>query len=303
MAGAGPDTGESLDASLQEKVWMIATGNGTNRINLETTIFTPPTKGPYPLVILNHGKDAGNPHSQRRDRFLVISREFIKRGYAVIIPMRKGFSKSSGHYVETKCDMTSNGQMQAEDLVGTLEYLRGQDWADMNRIVIAGQSYGGLTAMAFGTRRFPGVKGLINFSGGLRMRDGCKWQESLVHAFSNYGAKTLVPSLWFYGQNDSHFNPQLATELHNAYVGAGGQAKLISYGNFKNDAHAMVGSSDGVSIWWPETEIFLNGIGLPTTQIALFDQGNQENHSNKIVAPTIVNIDKDIASPVQVAVH
>ncbi len=258
---------DSTETTLDEQVVMVPAGTDAASGKLETTIFTPPGNGPFPLLILNHGKALGDPHSQPRDRFLVISREFVKRGYAVVIPMRKGFAGSSGNYVESKCNMTSNGQTQADDLISTLAYLRTQKWADLDRIIVGGQSYGGLTAMAFGTRHFPGVKGLINFSGGLRMHGGsCAWQDSLVKAFANYGAQTKVPSLWFYGANDSYFNPQLAAQMYRAYVAAGGSAKLIAYGAFGSDAHGMSGSSEGVKIWWPETEKFLKEIGLPTEQ-------------------------------------
>ena len=54
-----------------------------------------------------------------------------------------------------------------------------------------------------------------------------------------------LPSLWFYGANDSYFNQELVNRLYHAYAGAGGHARLVAYGAFKNDAHGMVGSRDG----------------------------------------------------------
>ena len=142
-------------------------------------------------------------------------------------------------------------------------YALQQPWADKNQILIAGQSHGGLTTMAFGAINFPGVKGLINFSGGLRL-DNCQWQSPLVDAFANFGAKTKVPSIWFYGANDSFFNPEVAARMHAAYNSAGGHAKLVAYGPFGKDSHGMSSSPDGVQIWWPETEQFLQSIGMPT---------------------------------------
>ncbi|RJG07737.1 dienelactone hydrolase [Noviherbaspirillum cavernae] len=264
----------TLDARLHERVVMIPVASWAGGIELETTIFKPPGDGPFPVVIMNHGKALGSPRAQARDRFIVVSREFVKRGYAVVVPMRKGFSKSSGDYSDYGCDMTSNGQAQADDLDSTVEYLRQQSWADTGRMLVAGQSYGGLTALAFGMRNAPGVKGLINFAGGLKVHGGdCSWQNSLVKAFATYGAKTALPSLWFYGANDQHFGPELANRLHDAYVQAGGQARLVAYGPFKKDAHGMVGSRDGVKIWWPETERFLKELGMPTGEVyALADE-------------------------------
>jgi dienelactone hydrolase len=265
---AGTAGAVTLDKSLNEQIIMVPAGSAAQSVQLETTLFKPPGDGPFPIVVMNHGKALGNPRAQQRDRFIAISREFVKRGYAVVIPMRKGFSKSTGDYVDLGCNMAGNGQAQADDLQSTLEYLVTQRWADKSRILVAGQSYGGLAAMAFGTRNFPGVRGLINFAGGLKMHGGsCEWQASLIKAFNEFGAKTALPSIWFYGENDHHFGPELAARMHDAYVQAGGQAKLIAYGAFKKDAHGMSGSRDGVRVWWPETEKFLRAIGMPTEPV------------------------------------
>lgn len=265
---AAPSAAVTLDAALNEKVIRIPVMSGGERIELETTVFKPPGDGPFPLVVMNHGKALGDPRDQGRDRFIAFSREFVERGYAVAIPMRKGFSKSTGEYVDPGCDMTAHGQLQADDLQGALEYLRSQNWVDKDRIVVAGQSYGGLATLAFGTRHFPGVRGLINFAGGLRIYGGdCRWRASLIDAFANFGAKTDLPSIWFYGENDHHFGPKLAARMYDAYVQAGGHARLIAYGPFKKDAHGMSGSRDGVKVWWPETEKFLKEIGMPTEPV------------------------------------
>lgn len=268
-----PSVDNLIKATLDEKVVMIPVISGSESVQFETTIYKPPGNGPFPLVIMNHGKALGNPHMQPRDRFLALSREFVKRGYAVVIPMRKGFAHSSGNYVEYSCDMEGNGELQADDLQAAINYVVRQKWADKTRIVVAGQSYGGLTAMAFGARRFPGVRGLINFAGGLRIYGGdCDWRSSLINAFADFGRHTALPSLWFYGANDSHFSPELVQRMHDAYTHSGGNAELVAFGPFKNDAHGMSGSWDGVKIWWPETEKFLKRIGMPTQQvIALVD--------------------------------
>ncbi len=253
-----------LDPTVNEHIVMLPVVSNGSKLQFETTIFRPPGDGPFPLLVMNHGKDRGNPAKQARDRFLAMSREFVKRGYAVAVPMRKGFSASGGTYSDFGCNMTDNGQQQADDIESALSVLVQQPWVDKDRILIAGQSYGGLATMAFGTRNFPGVRGLLNFAGGLRI-DGssCDWKSSLVNAFSAYGARTTLPSLWFYGENDSYFDHSLAARLQQAYQTAGGPSQLITYGKFKNDAHGMIGSRDGVPTWLPETERFLKSIGMP----------------------------------------
>lgn len=256
---------QSLDPTVNEQVVMLPVTQNGSSFQFETTIYKPPGNGPFPLLVMNHGKERGNPSNQKRDRFLSMSREFVKRGYAVVVPMRKGFSQSSGSYSDFGCNMKDNGQQQADDVVAVLDAIVKQSWVDRERIVVAGQSYGGLATMAFGTRHYPGVRGLLNFAGGLRIDGGnCDWKSSLVTAFSSYGASTSLPSLWFYGENDTYFDHPLAQRLQAAYQAAGGPSQLLAYGAFKNDAHGMIGSRDGVAIWLPEVERFLKGIGMPT---------------------------------------
>ena len=256
---------QGLDISINEQVLMLPVVENGNALQFETTIYRPPGEGPFPLLLMNHGKERGKPAAQKRDRFLAMGREFVRRGYAVAIPMRKGFSKSDGIYSDFGCNMHDNGLVQADDIEAALHALKKMPWIDHDRVIVAGQSYGGLATMAFGTRQFPGVRGLINFAGGLRIDgDFCDWKSALVTAFSNYGSRTSLPSLWFYGENDSYFDPSLAQRLQNAYQSAGGSSQLIAYGRFKSDAHGLISSRDGIPVWWPETERFLQRIGLPS---------------------------------------
>jgi dienelactone hydrolase len=255
-----------LDYRLNEHIVLIPAGKDGTAM-METTVFQPNGPGPYPLLIINHGKDAGPPSQQQRDRFIFMATTFVKRGYAVMVPMRQGFANSTGRYHDYGCDMTSNGFAQADDVRAAVEFARAQDWIDADRIVVAGQSYGGMATLALGTQAPPGVRGLINFAGGLRDNaNNCDWRSQLVRAFGTYGASNRLPSLWMYGANDSLFGPDLVARIHDAYVRAGGQAKLVEYGNFKRDAHGMIASRDGEKIWWRETAPFLKQIGMPTEE-------------------------------------
>ncbi len=256
-----------VDFRLNEQVIMIPAGP-TKEAVLQTTLFRPNGPGPFPLLVINHGKDAGEPRNQTRDRFIYMATAFVKRGYAVLVPMRRGFASSTGRYADFGCDMTANGYGQANDVLDTLEYARNQKWVDADRIIVAGQSYGGLATIALGTQAVPGVRGLINFAGGLR-DDGnrCDWRAELVEAFARYGASNKIASLWMYGVNDSLFGPDLVSRMHTAFVRSGGNARLIEFGAFKRDSHGMVASRDGEKIWWGEAERFLEQVGMPTREI------------------------------------
>jgi dienelactone hydrolase len=253
----------TLDESLHERVEMIRLP-GLFPLSLETTFFVPDGPGPFPVVIINHGKSLGDPRFQARARPIHAVRYFMQRGYAVVAPMRRGFSKSSGMYVGAGCNIESNGRVQADDVRAVLDHVVRQPWADTQRILMVGQSHGGWTTLAFGTQSYPGLRGLVNFAGGLRQEQCPNWEAGLAQAAAAYGKETKLPSLWLYGDNDSYFSPAVFRPMHERYVQAGGQATLAAYGAFGADAHALFASAAGVRIWHPLLNDFLRGLGLPS---------------------------------------
>jgi dienelactone hydrolase len=247
--------------------------NVSSNIQLETTVYKPQGEGPFPLVVMNHGKAFSAPATQMRARYPVLSREFVKRGYAVVIPMRQGFSKSGGSHRPTGCDLGLNAQEQAKDVDAVVRHFQKQAWIKADQVLVVGQSHGGLITMAYGQHPARGVRLLINFAGGLRSNGGlcqARWQDEMVLAFQRFGASAQVPSLWFYGQNDRFFDATLVQKIHNAYLtGAksnGPGAKLVSFA-FGQDSHGMVEYSGGVKFWWPTLEAELKRIGLPVNSL------------------------------------
>jgi dienelactone hydrolase len=261
LAGCATPPPETRE-TLRESVVMVKKP-GLFPVRLETTIFRPPGTGPHPVVMINHGKSKGDPAYQRRSRYLVVVRQFLQRGYAVAIPMRQGFSNSTGYYKQTACNFARNGLGQAEDVRHVLDYLGEQSDLDTSRVVIMGQSHGGLTTLALGSLGLPSVVGLVNFAGGLRNNDCTSWGSQLAGYVATYAPTTTVPSLWFYGDNDSVFPTEVWKAMYAQYQKAGGNARLVAFGKFGRDAHAMFGGRKGLPIWLPEVTRFFDQLGLP----------------------------------------
>lgn len=255
---------QPMSTALNEQVLMLGKHTALFTFQLETTIYRPPGEGPFPLVVINHGKAAGDPRFQGRYQPTNVARFFVRRGYAVVVPMRQGFSKSEGSYIGGGCNVESNGRVQAEDLKAVLDDVTALPWVDKTRILVMGQSHGGWSTLAFGTLAYPGVLGLVNFAGGLRQEACPGWEGGLARAAAAYGAETHVPSLWFYGENDSYFSPLTSGLMHQRYVAAGGRSDLVSFGTFGSDAHSMFGSTQGESIWQTRVLSFMQSVGLPT---------------------------------------
>jgi hypothetical protein len=161
-----------LNESLIHIPITVSRPAGDQRLTLEATLYRPPGPGPFPLVVLSHGT-ARDP-SQRlgeRLRYNAQSWEFVSLGFAVVIPMRRGFANSEGDYAEEEgfCDRAlfyEAGMESAKDLRATLQYMYPQPFIDPRRIVLAGHSSGGFASLALASQGFTGVVGVINIGGG-----------------------------------------------------------------------------------------------------------------------------------------
>ncbi len=250
-------------AGLNQQIIRVPV-DASGTVTLETTIYKPDGVGPFPMIVFNHGKIPGDPRTQERSDPLPFAREFVRRGYVVVAPNRQGFGHSDGTYQQDGCDVEQNGVGQAGDVAATINYMSKQPYVDAAHIVVAGTSHGGLATMAYGMEAAPGVRALINFSGGLR-QDACTdWQGNLTRAFGAYGEKTKVASLWLYGDNDSVWTAPLVARMYAAFAEHGASVRMVDFGNYKNDAHRLVGDRDGVHVWWPAVEAFLAQVGMPT---------------------------------------
>ncbi|WP_410499506.1 dienelactone hydrolase family protein [Chitinibacter sp. S2-10] len=262
-----------LRADLNEKVYMLQVDKNFLGISveLETTVFKPDGDGPFPLVVINEGKSFGNPAFQPRARYSVLAEELVARGYAVALPMPRGFSNSNGSFTDYGCQIDHVAQKQGADLRRVINELKKQPYINADKIIVAGQSYGGVNTLATVAEPIAGVQLALNFAGGVKYMSTspsdtiCDWQKSLVSAMGNLGEKTQVESIWFYGKNDSLFPPELATQMHAAYTQHGAKSQLIQYGDFRTDAHAMFGTLEGFQqIWWSKLSPILQTNGFPT---------------------------------------
>jgi dienelactone hydrolase len=261
QVNAGPP---QLYAALGEQVVMVPHRGNLFNPELETTLYRPPGDGPFPVVVINHGKMAGDVRFQARYQPVSAARFFLARGYAVVVPMRSGFSKSSGSYIGGGCNVESNGRVQAEDVKAVLDWLGEQAWADRRQVLLVGQSHGGWTTLAAGAAGVEGVEGVVNFAGGLRNPDCSGWEGTLARAAGSYGKQVRVPSLWFYGENDSFFPERVWKAMADAYAAGGAPVDVVNTGSFGADSHFFFGARAAERVWQPKVNDFMAAAGLPT---------------------------------------
>jgi dienelactone hydrolase len=274
---ASPGPAGSPAGPHNEQVWWVPMeqprGRGT--VHLEATVYRPDGTGPFPLILLNHGSpgdadDRKNP----RTRYYEQSRWFVQQGFAVIIPMRRGYAESEGEWSEgyKTCadpDYINAGFTTANDMAAVLKYFSGQTFVDSKRVIVVGQSAGGFGSLALASRNPDGVLGVINFAGG-RGAIGkvgsaervCK-DERLVEATARYGKTARLPSLWLYAQNDEHFRPELVSRMLTAYRGAGAPADFISLPPFGKNGHDTFASWSANANWTGYVKPFLEKLQKP----------------------------------------
>jgi dienelactone hydrolase len=239
------------------------------RLNLEATLYRPDGPGPFPLVILSHGTSR-DPRQRvgRRLRYDAQSWEFVSMGFAVVIPMRRGYGHSEGEYAEADgpCDRArfyEAGLESAKDLRATIEYVSTLPFIDRERLVLVGHSSGGFASLILASQGLPGVRGVINFGGGRGSKQNMNCSpDRLVEACALAGRTTRTPTLWIYTENDTYFPPWLAWEMHTAFNGAGGQSRFVMLPPFCEEGHYLFTDVRGLARWMPVVNRFLNDLGF-----------------------------------------
>jgi dienelactone hydrolase len=214
-------------------------GPGGKRVTLEATLYRPAGDGPHAVLVFNHGSTGGGtvaPSTTMRP-----SRQaqfFVERGFAVLAPMRRGRGASDGVHAEYEgtCepDVLGAGLARAiEDVDAAMTYLRAQPWADPERVLVAGQSRGGILSVAYGAERPGTVRGVINFAGG--------WTSQRCD------------------EEDRYYSVAWIRRYHEAFAQAGGVATFHLFPAFGADGHRLV---DRVEIWKVAVDDFLWRLNL-----------------------------------------
>lgn len=242
--------------------------------HLVATILRPEGQGPFPVIVMNHGSPGTAADRARMGRYRATrgSEEFLKRGFMVVLPMRRGYGATGGPWAESYASCNSPdygraGDQAALDVLATLDYLRALPEADTGRIVLVGQSAGGFAAMAAASHNPPGVLAVVNFSGGRggnpRTRPGepCGVEE-MAATIGRLAQTIRVPVLWHYSENDQYFGPAVVKRWFEAFEASGATGLLVMQPPFGRDGHALFGAASGVAIWTPVFEGFMREAGF-----------------------------------------
>ena len=133
-------SGSAPAADMRDEIVQVPMKGWMFTVNLTTRIYAPPGDGPFPLVVINHGKAEGNPSEQKDDPYYFQAIEFVRRGYAVVVPTREGFGSSGGVYFKSNCNVANGARHWADSIQAAIDYARTLPYVDSTHIVVIGQS-------------------------------------------------------------------------------------------------------------------------------------------------------------------
>ena len=260
---------------LQEDVRIPA---GDGRYEIAATILRPEGAGPFGAVILNHGVPGSEKERLAESAaadFNAAAPVFARRGYVVVMPLRRGFGATGGEFAEDagscrKPDYMHAENQAADDVMAAYEYARRLPYVDGSRMILAGQSAGGIVSIFTASMRQPkGLVAVLAFAAGRGgnpdIRPGVPCAvEPVAKVFDTLGKNVRVPVMLHYASNDMYFNPATSKLWYDRFVAAGASdTEYVMQPAFGKDGHYLFGDIVGVRYWLPTVERFLARHNVP----------------------------------------
>jgi dienelactone hydrolase len=243
-------------------------------------VYKPQGPGPFPLVIFSHGR-AGTQVERAKLSYPVPvghANYWLRKGVAVVAAVRPGYGEtggadredSSSRWRDGACTGVSNFTHVAGNARQTVEAVYGwalqQPWVRRDRILLEGQSVGGMTTVAAAALKLPGVVGAVNFAGGSggypdRSPGKSCQPERLTLTYGELGTQVQVPSLWFYAENDQYWGAEMPRHWFAAFKAGGSDAQLVQTGPLPGyDGHRLL--NYGGKMWSVPLDAFVRKVGL-----------------------------------------
>jgi dienelactone hydrolase len=245
------------------------------QVELATITYKPAGDGPFPTLILHHGSTG-----RGRDPALfarpsdpkVLAEWFRARGWAVVMPSRRGRGGSEGLYDEGfavdrtqgyTCEKTlalAGAERALRDIDAVTPVILAQPFVDRGKVVVGGQSRGGILSVAWSGRQPGTPRAVINFVGGW-LGAGCPTASDVNQSLFNRGVAFGQPSIWLYGDKDPFYPLSHSRENLAAFQAAGGKGTFHDYAPPEGLNGHFIGAAP--QLWGAAVEAYLADRGLP----------------------------------------
>jgi dienelactone hydrolase len=240
-------------------------------VRLEVVIDKPAGDGPFPLVVFNHGS-TGNGRQPGIFGMTSwspnVAHFFVKKGWMVAFPQRRGRGRSDGLYDEGfepdrakgyTCDPArslAGADRALGDIEAAVTALRERPDVSSDRIVVGGISRGGILSMVYAGVHPEQVRGVVNFVGGW-VGEGCRSSGDINGALFRRGAKFADSTLWLYGRHDTFYSIGHSRSNFDAFTRAGGRGDFMEFDVPTGNGHGLSAHPD---LWTGPVEKYLTAI-------------------------------------------
>lgn len=276
---AAADPAAPIPAGFSERLVPLPLGSGGAPVSLRILLNRPPGAGPHPLLVLHHGSTGrGNDPSRfgQVQRFDRLVHAFLRAGWLVALPQRRGRGGSGGDYAEglgprgyvnDPLAARAGFQRAIADARASTDWLLSRPEVDATRVILAGHSRGGILALGQAAQHPPaGLRGTINFVGGWLAEGFDAFQ--LDRGLFREAGRARAPALFLYGADDTFYTLDHSRANFEAFRAGGGTGTIETFslppgsipGGGRPDGHALIFVPD---IWMPAVGRFLADLGLP----------------------------------------
>lgn len=247
----------------------------SEQVAMPVGIYRPKGDGPYPVVVFNHGRAFGLSAraAQGLNRPEDFARWWVEKGFVVLAPTRAGYGPLANDFDPESPGQCGDVQLSpaaiaaSDQVLAAVEYARQHlPFADTGRWFVAGQSMGGLAAVATVSRHPQGLVAGINFAGGIGCASSappgqhCTSKE-VGPLWQRQAATAKAPMLWLYWKNDLCWGEETPKLWHQQWLTGGAQAQLRMFEPHGKDGHS--GQREDLAQWMPEVDRFLAPFGVP----------------------------------------
>ncbi|MFN0185702.1 MAG: dienelactone hydrolase family protein [Aquabacterium sp.] len=280
-APAAPTVPDRLAADLREEIHRVNVKvrdlYGREEVAaIAVTVFRPPGEGPFPAVLLSHGRAAGEARAQPvRQRFEQVARFLVAKGLAVFVPTRLGYGATFGAFDPEESGACGAKRYEpmasaaADQLQAVMAHAATLPYVDPARWVAMGQSVGGMATLALAARRPAGLLAAINVAGGAggdpkgRPSDPCSPQQLEALWRQQAGSSGGLPTLWIYWTHDLYWGGEHPRRWAQAWRAGGGQVTLHHLQPWAGEpADGHLGLGRDMDRWAILVEDFLQPLGL-----------------------------------------
>lgn len=247
---------------------------GGKPVTLELVYRPPAGPGPHPTLLFTHGS-TNNGNDAREVRHTAVYEDlagfFNERGWLVVFLQRRGRGQSGGSDAEgwdptagryaCGLDVARQGQARGlEDLDAALSFLLADPHVDARRLLVGGNSRGGVLALLHAARHPERYRGAISVVGGWAGRR-CELMPRINGDAAVAAARFPHPTLWLHGQRDPLYGEEAPRGWFRQFTEAGGQGEFhqLTYGPLRND-HLVVRTR---ALWETPMSDFLARLAPP----------------------------------------